>query len=159
MFVKLGFGLAIVTALALAGWYLIKVPPGPDVTNSVAPQADKLKRPSLKPRPAMQYEGLSAQEWGNFLFTPDRQNALKACKALKVMGAEGRPQLFRGLDSPHPESRRLCLEHLSPSDLRSFGEPGRQALLRLSGDGADVRIRERASAYLAQWNRAIPARQ
>ena len=75
------------------------------------------------------------------------------------MGADGRPQLLRGLDSPNPETRRHCLEQLSLADLRSFGDTGKQTLIRLAGDPADIRIRERANSYLNQWHKTIPARQ
>ena len=76
---------------------------------------------------------------------------------LQHLGAQGRPFLVQGLEHPNPETRRLCLENLSVSDLRCYGDPGRQLLVRLSSDHADLRIRERASAYLRLWGQTAPA--
>lgn len=157
MLSKLGFGLVIIGTLGFSGWYLVKGP-GSDVPNMVAPQAEKQKRPFFKPPSPMSYEGLSAHDWGQILVTGDRQSAQKACMALKVMGAEGRPHMLRGLDSPNPETRRLCLEQMPLADIRSFGETGKQTLIRLAGDPADIRIRERANTYLNQWSKTLPAR-
>ena len=103
------------------------------------------------------YSGRSPEEWGEALNDPSLDVVRQACRALKVLRADGRPYLMKGLDSAVPETRRLCLEALSVPDLRSFGEQGRAALVRLAGDRADVRIRELATRYLKEWHQSIPA--
>ena len=113
-----------------------------------------LQRPSRK---ALVYGGKTPEQWGQMLGETDREEVLEACRALKVLGTEGRPHLIRGVSNSKPETRRLCLETLTVGDFRRQGEAGRQVLVKLSGDVADVRIRERAMAYLAQWDKAAPS--
>ena len=76
---------------------------------------------------------------------------------MHILGSEGRPYLIQGLESPYAENRRAALEALTVSDMRSYGEEGRQMLIKLAGDHGDMRIRDRATLYLTQWNRATPA--
>lgn len=103
------------------------------------------------------YGGKTAEQWGQVLQTNDREEVVEACRALRVLSGEGRPFLLQGLDSTHPETRRLCLESLTIADFKKMSEPGRQKLVKLAGDRDDVRIRERAALYLKQWNGSIPA--
>jgi hypothetical protein len=110
-----------------------------------------------KPREKSKYHGWTAEQWARALESSESESILRACQALHILGAEGRPHLFRGLESDGPETRRLCLESLSVSELRSFGEDGKQMLIKLAGDRSDIRIRERASLYITQWNQATPA--
>jgi hypothetical protein len=87
----------------------------------------------------------------------ENEEIWRAARALHIMGAEGRPHLYRGLDSASTHTRRICLENLTVADVRCWGDEGRQRLVTLAGDVEDVRIRERASYYLAQWRSSIPA--
>jgi hypothetical protein len=87
----------------------------------------------------------------------NREEIVEACRALHVLGRQGRQQLFAGLDSPNPEARRLCLETLSIADFKLLSDSGRQKLVTLSGDRDDMRIRERAAQLLGQWHGSIPA--
>ena len=103
------------------------------------------------------YQGRTAEEWGQVLGHEDLNLARQAAQALKVLRADGRPYLVKGLESPVPETRRLCLECLTVSDLRSYGDQGRKALVKLAGDRMDLRIRERATQYLKEWDRSIPS--
>jgi hypothetical protein len=103
------------------------------------------------------YGGKTAEQWGKVLQANDRAEVVEACRALRVLAGEGRPFLYRGLDSTNPETRRLCLESLTIADFKKMSEPGRQKLVTLAGDRDDVRIRERAVLYLSQWNDSIPA--
>jgi hypothetical protein len=151
---KVFLGLAAVAVAGVAGWYFWQAP------NTARPpmaafraQAPKLPRPGMPPL----FHGRSPEEWGRLLDDADREDAARACHALRVLGAEGRPYLIQGLQNPRTETRRVCLENLSVSDLRAAGESGRQLLLALAGDRTDLRIRERAGLYLAQWPRAIPS--
>jgi hypothetical protein len=104
------------------------------------------------------YHGRTAEQWGQALVEGNLDQVYRASQALRVLGADGRQYLVQGLESPNPESRRLALETLTVSDMRSFGDEGRQTLVRLAGDRSDLRIRERAAYYLSQWNETIPAR-
>jgi hypothetical protein len=104
------------------------------------------------------YQGRSVEEWGDALLkNPDQDTAVRASRALHIMGGEGRPYLIAALDSPFAENRRAALDALTVSDMRSYGEDGRQMLVKLAGDPGDMRIRQRATLYLVQWNRATPA--
>ena len=103
------------------------------------------------------YQGRSPEEWGQVLASEDLNMARQAAQALKILRADGRPYLVKGLESPLPETRRLCLECLTVSDLRAYGDQGRKALVKLAGDRMDLRIRERATQYLKEWDRAIPS--
>jgi hypothetical protein len=103
------------------------------------------------------YSGRTPEQWGEALNDPSLDVVRQACRALKVLRGEGRPYLMKGLDSAVPETRRMCLEAMSVSDLRSFGEQGRAALVRLAGDRADIRTRELAVRYLKEWHQSIPA--
>jgi len=104
------------------------------------------------------YGGKTAEQWGQVILTKtDHDEVAEACRSLRVLAREGRPYLVQGLDSTNPETRRLCLESLTVHDFKKLGESGRQKLVTLSGDHDDVRIRERAAAYLKEWHGAVPS--
>jgi hypothetical protein len=128
-------------------------------TNSADPKANPDTGPiALSSLPVKtRYQGRSPEEWGQVLASEDLNQARQAALALKILRAEGRPYLVKGLESPLPETRRLCLECLTVSDLRCYGDQGRKALVKLAGDRMDMRIRERATQYLKEWDRSIPA--
>jgi len=131
---------------------------GPAMPVSTQPAA---KRPAGGAPPAPKgpivYGGKTAEQWARALRGNNREDILEACRALQVLGREGRQHLFEGLDSPNPEARRLCLETLTIADFKKLSDPGRQKLVKLSGDRDDMRIRERAAVLLRQWHGAIPA--
>ena len=103
------------------------------------------------------YGGKTADQWAKLLAGNDRDQVADACRALHVLGREGRQYLFQGLDSPNSETRRLCLETMTIADFKKMSETGRTKLVALSGDHDDMRIRERALYLLQQWNGSIPA--
>jgi hypothetical protein len=103
------------------------------------------------------YGGKTAEQWGQALNDKDREEVAEACRALRVMGKEGRPYLIQGLDNSNPETRRLCLESLTIADFKKMGDAGRTRLVKLAGDHDDMRIRERAAQYLRQWHGSIPS--
>jgi hypothetical protein len=103
------------------------------------------------------YGGKTADQWGRALQGTDREQIIEACRALHVLGREGRQQLLTGLDSSNPEARRLCLDTLTIADFKGQGDSGRQKLVTLSGDRDDMRIRERAVQLLGQWHGSVPA--
>ncbi len=103
------------------------------------------------------YGGKTGEQWARALRGNDREEIVEACRALHVMGRDGRQQLFDGLDASNPEARRLCLDTLSIADFKKLGDAGRQKLVKLSGDRDDMRIRERAALLLRQWHDSIPA--
>jgi hypothetical protein len=103
------------------------------------------------------YGGKTAEQWAKALEGTDREEITEACRALHVLGREGREHLVQGLDSAHSETRRICLETLTIADFKKLGDAGRQKLVKLSGDRDDMRIRERASVLLRQWHGSIPA--
>src|SRR5713101_949034 len=108
-----------------------------------------VSHPKTRPKKKLLYQGRTAEQWGQALGARDEDEIWRASLALRVLGAEGRPHLVKGLQSPAPTTRRICLETLSVCDLRSYGEDGRRLLVELAGDDADVRIRERAALYLS----------
>ena len=109
-------------------------------------------------RKAPRYHGKTAEQWSQTLQTTELEKKNQAGRALHILGSEGRPFLIQGLEDSNPETRRVCLEALTVSELRAAGDQGRQLLVKLAGDPMDIRIRERAGLYLSQWNRAAPAR-
>lgn len=127
----------------------------PPATTPPAPPAAPAA--ASKPDCNGPYCGLTLAEWGKQLSSSDRDEVMEACRALRVLGPEGRPHLVTGLDNPRPETRRLCLESLTLDDFKKEGETGRKRLVKLAGDRADIRIRERASAYLMQWHSSVLA--
>lgn len=137
--------------------------PEPKLTIPTPPKAastlDKASaaRSSLSARQT-RYHGKTAEEWARDLSDLDLDKLRQACLSLRILGAEGRSYLIQGLESPQAETRRMCLEVLSISDLLTLGEEGRQLLVKLAGDPQDIRIRERASEYLRDWKNHIPAR-
>src|SRR5262245_32789584 len=131
--------------------------PGNNTTPSAQPEARKV---AAKPQStkAPKYHGKTAEQWSQALQTTDLEKKTQAGRALHILGGEGRPFLIHGLEDPNPETRRVCLESLTVSDLRAVGDQGRQLRVKLAGDPMDIRMRERAGLYLSQWNRAAPAR-
>jgi hypothetical protein len=128
--------------------------PRPDMAPTVAVSGAT----AMVGRPTKsRYLGRSPEEWGQALDDSSLDVVRQACHALTVMRGEGRPYLWKGLTSAVPETRRMCLEALSVADLRTFGHEGRATLVRLAGDRADLRIRERATRYLKEWNKTSPA--
>jgi hypothetical protein len=119
-------------------------PPGKEVTLGFS------RVPSL-------YQGKTAEQWGASLAAKEWETAWRASWALRILGPEGRPHLIKALQNPNPQTRRIALESLTVSDLRAYGENGRQLLVKLAGDKADARIRERACLYLSMWRQVIPA--
>jgi hypothetical protein len=103
------------------------------------------------------YGGKTAGQWAQDLQGNNREQVAEACRALHVLGREGREHLFQGLDSSNVETRRLCLQTLTIADFKRLSDSGRQKLVQLAGDHDDVRIRERAAALLQQWHGSIPA--
>lgn len=105
----------------------------------------------------MVYGGKTAEQWAKLLDGKDREEIVEACRALHVLGREGRQHLFQGLSKANPETRRLCLETMTIADFKKFSEDGRMKLVVLAGDPDDMRIRDRAQRLLAQWHGSIPA--
>lgn len=130
-----------------------------DVSRSPAPAQPEQPplRASAKGAVANRYHGHSLEQWAEKLSDSDPKVVSRAGHALHVLGSPGRPYLIQGLESPYPETRRLCLENLSVSDLKAQGERGRETLVKLAGDIHDMRIRQKATQYLEQWNGAIPS--
>jgi len=131
-------------------------------TSGTAKSADLATGPGANkgkatPAAKVRYHGRTAEQWAEALEDPSLDVVRQACRALKVLRGEGRQYLMKGLESSVPETRRMCLEALSVSDLRTFGEQGREALVRLAGDRDDIRIRELATRYLKEWHQTIPA--
>jgi hypothetical protein len=127
-------------------------------TSATRDQASSNPEPIDNPgRTSVSYKGSTMEQWVQGLRSPDSRQVADSCQALTVLGHEGRSQLFQGLESSHAETRRLCLEHLSISDFKKHGESGRRLLVKLAADRSDIRIRERAAGYLAQWHGTIPS--
>src|SRR5437660_11164868 len=68
----------------------------------------------------MVYGGKTAEQWGQVLKSSNREEVIDACRALRVMGREGRQHLFQGLDSPNHETRRLCLETMTIAEYKKM---------------------------------------
>jgi hypothetical protein len=133
------------------------VPTGAAGRSAEAAAPSGAAKAKAAPAAKVRYHGRTAEQWAQALEDPSLDTVRQACRALKVLRGEGRQYLLKGLESSVPETRRMCLEALSVSDLRSFGDPGREILVRLAGDPADVRIRELATRYLKEWHQTIPA--
>lgn len=103
------------------------------------------------------YHGKTVDEWAQLLNDSDREEIARGAQALWVLGARGRRHLMEGLESPSPETRRICLETLTVSDFKAEGEQGRLMLMKLMGDHADFRIRQIADSYIRQWSIALPS--
>ena len=97
------------------------------------------------------------EQWAKVLQGSDREQIGEACRALGVLGREGREYLYQGLDSPNTEARRMCLATLTIADFKKKSDAGRQKLVKLAGDRDDMRIRERATQLLSQWRGSIPS--
>jgi hypothetical protein len=130
-------------------------PPGSTSPQPAARRATGGAPPA--PKGPVVYGGKTAEQWARALRGNDREAILEACRALHVMGRDGRQHLMDGLDSANPEARRLCLETLTIADFKKLSDAGRQKLVKLSGDRDDMRIRERAVLLLGQWHGSIPA--
>jgi hypothetical protein len=128
----------------------------PATTEQTQPQRAPSGAPTMPKGPTV-YCGKTAEQWAQLLQSSDREQIAEACRALHVMGREGREHLFQGLDSSNPETRRMCLEVMTIADFKKKSDAGRSKLVKLSGDRDDVRIRERASLLLRQWHGSIPA--
>lgn len=113
--------------------------------------------PPARSDPERVYSGKKLADWGKALESADRDDVIEACRALHVLGPEGRPYLFAGLDSSRAETRRLCFERLTVADFKREGEEGRRRLIKLAGDKGDIRIRERAAAFLSAWHSSLSA--
>jgi hypothetical protein len=128
----------------------------PGATERAQPQRHPGGAPTMPKGPTV-YGGKTAEQWAQDLQSTNREQIAEACRALHVMGREGREYLFQGLDSANPETRRLCLEVMTIAGFKKKGDAGRAKLVKLSGDRDDVRIRERAAMLLRQWHGSIPA--
>ncbi len=155
-------GFILLTVALLAG--ACDGPRGPRLALSTQPTTTEQAQPQRAPggAPTMPkgstiYCGKTAEQWAQLLQSSDREQIAEACRALHVMGREGREHLFQGLDSPNAETRRHCLEALTIADFKKKSDAGRTKLVRLSGDRDDMRIRERAVLLLGQWHGSIPA--
>ncbi len=122
------------------------------VPPSIPPPADTKKNGT-----ATVYGGALPRDWAKDLQSTDRAEVMEACRALRVLGPEGKPFLFQGLENPNAETRRLCFESLTLADFKRQHEEGRQRLVKLAGDKADIRIRERATALLTHWHSSVLA--
>jgi hypothetical protein len=155
----------LVVALGVTGCDPIKAPkqavPGQPGPAPESQQADK--PPDWPPPPTAAkahkklYQGRTLEQWAEALNTKQEEEIWRAARALHILGAEGRPFLYRGLESPSVHTRRICLMTLTVADIRCFGDDGRRKLVELAGDQEDMRIRERASYYLALWRKVVPA--
>jgi hypothetical protein len=132
--------------------------PGAQNESNSASATTEWPRPATsRSRKQRLYQGRTVEEWAQALHAKEHEEIWRAARALHILGAEGRPHLFQGLASESVHTRRICLENLTVADVRCYGDEGQRRLVALAGDVDDVRIRERASYYLAQWRRAIPA--
>ena len=157
---KASWQLTMLLGLAIAGCDFSKSPRMALPTHSSkSPEAhaESHATSAVQQVKVARYQGRTAEEWSQALSHEDLDHVRQAAMALKVLRAEGRPFLMKGLENPLPETRRLCLECLTVSDLRSYGDDGRKALVKLAGDRMDLRIRERATQYLIEWDRSLPA--
>src|SRR5262249_34324011 len=80
------------------------------------------------------YQGRTVEQWAEALNAKDQDEIWRAARALHILGAEGRPFLYRGLESPSVDTRRICLMTLSVADIRCYGDDGMRRLVELSGD-------------------------
>src|SRR5437899_2049210 len=125
------------------------MPRGPKLAISTArgsdAEADEPVVVARKPQPSVPattpYQGKTLEQWAQALNDDNPSVVSRASRALHVMGAAGRPYLIQGLESHNPETRRMCLERLTVSDFKSYGQRGRDLLLKLAGDPVDLRIR------------------
>ena len=150
----------LLLALAAAGCDGPRLPKGAIPSGTAPEGAEPTHRLTGLPhhvRHRNRYQGRTADEWAKELESKDLTEIWRAAQALHVLGAEGRPHLVHGLESASADTRRVCLENLTVPDLRAYGEEGQRLLVQLAGDHDDMRIRERASYYLKEWNRWIPA--
>jgi hypothetical protein len=144
-------------AIVLLGCDYFKAPRMAIPTNKTRPVSQSQAKPPARLQAHRKYMGKTCEEWGEALSDPNPETVRTASVALRVLGSEGRPYLIQGLESNIPETRRMCLENLTVSDLRGMGDDGRKLLVRLSGDRSDLRIRERATQYLALWDQHVPS--
>jgi hypothetical protein len=158
----------LVVALGVAGCDPIKAPkqavpgqPEPAPESQADKPADK--PPDWPPPPTAAkahkklYQGRTLEQWAEALNAKEEEEIWRAARALHILGAAGRPFLYRGLESPSVHTRRICLMVLTVADIRCYGDDGRRRLVELAGDQEDMRIRERASYYLAMWRKVVPA--
>lgn len=138
------------------------IPGNPGAESEETTRADS--QAAAWPRPAQVksarkrvYLGRTVEEWAQALQAKEQEEIWRAARALHILGAEGRPYLYRGLESASVHTRRICLENLTVADVRCWGDEGRRRLVVLAGDEEDVRIRERANYFLTQWRYSVPA--
>ena len=153
----------LVISLGVGGCDPIKAPrqavpgePEPGTESQAAKPAWPPPQTPAKSR-KMLYQGRTLEQWAEALNAKEEEEIWRAAQALHILGAEGRPPLYRGLESPSVHTRRICLMTLTVSDIRCYGDDGRRKLVDLAGDQEDMRIRERASYYLALWRKVVPA--
>lgn len=146
----------VLSALCLTGCPFFRGPKVAVPAKETASQPAETRKASQS-KARNPYQGRTPEQWGETLLNSnDRSMVIQASRALQVLGSEGRPYLVQALESPYPENRRVALEALSVADLRAYGEQGRRVLIKLAGDHGDFRIRERAGAYLMEWNQVAP---
>src|ERR1051326_2879027 len=66
------------------------------------------------------YQGRTVEEWALALNDSDQEAVRAAAEALLISGPPGRPYLFQGLEHGRTETRRLCLENMTVSDMRIY---------------------------------------
>ena len=86
----------------------------PSGTNVGVARRSTSAAPASRTGPAV-YGGKTADQWARALRGGDREEIGEACRALHVLGREGRDYLVQGLDSSNAETRRLCLNTLTIS--------------------------------------------
>jgi hypothetical protein len=153
----------LVVALGVVGCDPIKAPrqavPG-ETEPGTESEATKPTWPPTQKAPKAKkklYQGRTVEQWAESLNAKEQDEIWRAARALHILGAEGRPFLYRGLESPSVDTRRICLMTLTVADIRCYGDDGMRLLVKLSGDQQDMRIRERASYYLALWRQVVPS--
>jgi hypothetical protein len=152
----------VVVSLGFAGCDPIKAPkqavPGERETGTETEAAPTAwPRPKLASRAKKLYQGRTLEQWAEALNAKEHEEIWKAARALHILGAEGRPLLYHGLESPSVHTRRICLMTLTVADIRCYGDDGRRKLVELAGDQEDMRIRDWASYYLTQWRDVVPS--
>jgi hypothetical protein len=152
----------LVASLSVAGCDPIKAPrqavPGePEPATESEPAKPAWPPPQTAAKSWKKlYQGKTLEQWAEALNAREEEEIWRAAQALHILGAAGRPHLYHGLESPFVHTRRICLMTLTVGDIRCYGDDGRRKLVDLAGDQEDMRIRERASYYLALWRKVIP---
>src|SRR5712692_2980412 len=91
---------AVVIAVGVGGWFLFQElkPPmlATPVPQAEAPKPSELRRRLPPPSPTS-YQGRTPEQWSQVLAEGNRDDTVHACRALWVLGAQGRPYLLQGL--------------------------------------------------------------